>query len=47
MSRGMNETDMARLCITTVTKVLKKLSVDGNKIEQQARNCIKHVVPLY
>ena len=47
MSRGMNETDMARLCITTVTKVLKKLSVEGNKIEQQARNCIKHVAPLY
>ena len=43
MSHGMNETDMARLCITTVTKVLKKLSVEGSN---HAGHGIKHVVPM-
>ena len=44
MSSGMNDQDMAKLCATTVAEVLKKLSVEGSKMENHAGNGIKHVV---
>ena len=47
MLSGMSETDMAKLCATTVAEVLKQLSLEGNKMERSnASNSIKHVVPV-
>ena len=42
----MNDQDMAKLCATTVAEVLKKLSVEGSKMENHAGHGIKHVVPM-
>lgn len=46
MSTGMSDQDMAKLCATTVAEVLKKLSVEGSKMENHASNGIKHMVPM-
>ena len=42
----MSDQDMAKLCATTVAEVLKKLSVEGSKMENHAGHGIKHVVPM-
>lgn len=42
----MSDQDMAKLCATTVAEVLKKLSVEGNKMENHASNGIKHMIPM-
>ncbi len=46
MSMGMSDQDMAKLCATTVAEVLKKLSVEGSKMENHASNGIKHMIPM-
>jgi hypothetical protein len=46
MSTGMSDQDMAKLCATTVAEVLKKLSVEGSKMENHASNGIKHIIPM-
>ena len=42
----MSDQDMAKLCATTVAEVLKKLRVEGSKMENHAGHGIKHVVPM-
>ena len=46
MSMGMSDQDMAKLCARTVAEVLKKLSVEGSKMENHASNGIKHMIPM-
>ena len=43
----MSDQDMAKLCATTVAEVLKKLSVEGIKMENHASNGIKHMIPMF
>jgi len=42
----MSDEDMAKLYAMTVAEVLKKLSVEGSKMENHASNGIKHMVPM-
>ncbi len=42
----MSDQDMAKLCATTVAEVLKKLSVEGSKMENHASHGIRHMIPM-
>ena len=45
MSTGMSNEDMTKLCTTTGSEVLKKLNIEGNKMEHHTSNGNKHMLP--